>query len=137
GVFARRTCPDADGDAICDVDDILITSPGALDEFDCAPGVAPPSFTWSPGSYDRFQVVMASSPAFAAGTRVTSGSKLLTSTAYTPPAKKWASACAKALQANPLNPVMFLEVKGVDVEASKKNPNRKTSSQVLQVDVVH
>ena len=70
-----------------------------------------------------------------AGTRVTSGDTLMTNTVYTPPGKKWRSACNKALAANPSSPVLYVKVFGVDGDVSKSDPYRKTFSQVVQADV--
>ncbi len=141
GVFGQRFggftgCSDLDGDGLCDVDDVVVTSPLDGDTLDCSdPLVIRPAITWDAGNYEKFRVFMASDPNFVSGTVVTSGDKLFTSTSYTPPVKKWKSACKKALAANPLAPELFFKVFGLDVDASKQDINRKTFSQIVRADV--
>ncbi|MBI3448156.1 MAG: hypothetical protein HY049_04455 [Acidobacteria bacterium] len=136
GVFARQFCNDTDGDGLCDAEDILVTSPIQGAVLDCSsPLLTRPTITWDAGNYDRFRVTVATDPSFAAGTGVTSGSGLLTSTSWTPPGKKWKSACGKAQAANPSSPVLFVRVFGVDLNVSKRDPHRKTFSQVVQAGV--
>jgi len=135
GVFGQRFCPDLDGDGLCDAADILVTDPHAGDSVDCSdPAAVQPIIEWDAGHFDKFKVFIATDPGFAAGT-VSSGKKLITSDSYTPPAKKWKAACTKALAANPSSPVLFIEVQGVDTDVTKRDPHRKTFSQVVQAVV--
>jgi len=133
GVFAQPfACADADADGLCDADEIVVTSPSSGATVDCAdPKNLQPLIAWSPGSFDRFRVYLGTDSAFGKGTFVTSGSTLLKVDAYTPPPKKWASACRKALAADPNNPEIFVRVFGVDAQAGKKDPNRKAFSDVV------
>jgi len=134
GVFGQRYCADFDGDGLCAGQDIFVTSPHAGDAVDCSnPTVTRPAFLWDAGNYEKFRVFIASDPSFAGGSRVASGDRLLTSTTYTPPPKKWKSACKKALAANPVSPVLYIKVQGVDVDLTKNDANRKTFSQVVRV----
>ena len=68
---------------------------------------------------------------------ISSGDTLLKQSFYTVPTKKWKSACRKALAASPLNPKLFIEVYGVNIDVPKSSFNRKTFSQTVQVDVLH
>jgi len=83
------------------------------------------------GNFDRFRVFIGSSPGFEKGTFVTRGDLLIRDDTYTPPPKKWASACKKAIAADPNNPEIFVKVFGVDAEISKRDPFRKTFSAVV------
>ena len=136
GVFGQRFCADLDSDSLCNDEDVVLTGPLAGDGVDCSnPAVIQPVVSWDAGNYERFRVLIASDPNFTSGTQVTSGDRLLTSTTYTPPPKKWKSACKKALSVNPSSPVLYIKVLGVDVDVPKSDPNRKTFSQVVQVTV--
>ena len=136
GVFGQRFCSDLDGDGLCDVEEIVVTSPLEGGTVDCTdPAVIRPVITWSAGNYEKFRVFIAADPSFVTGTVVSSGDRLFSSTSYTPPGKKWKSACKKALSANPSAPVLYIIVFGVDGDVPKSDVNRKTFSQVVQTDV--
>jgi len=135
-VGRRFTCTDVDLDGICDLQDVVLTSPAALATLDCSdPRTIRPTIEWDAGNFDRFRVFIGSDPGFAKGTRVTSGSTLLKASTYTPPIKKWRSACSKAVRANGLNPILFIRILGVDVDVPKSAPNRMSFSQVVQAGV--
>lgn len=137
GVFAQRFTNDIDGDGISDFDDVVLTAPSAnAPPLDCTdPLHARPLITWSPGNYDRFRVFISPDPGFLRGKTVTSGDTLLKTSSYTPPGRKWRSACKKAVLADPNNPILTFGVQGIDRDLPKRDPNRKTFSQHVQVAV--
>jgi hypothetical protein len=141
GVFGRRfgtsaNCSEVDGDGLCDSEDIVVKSPLDGDTLDCSnPALIRPVIAWSEDNLQKFRIFKASDPGFATGTRVTSGSGFFSSTSYTPPKKKWKSACKKALAADPNGPVLYIKVLGVDLDVPKKDPYRMTFSQVVKVIV--
>jgi hypothetical protein len=137
GVFGQRfTCTDVDGDGICDLQDVIVTAPAASATLDChTPLTGRPTIAWDAGDFDRFRVFVGSDPNFPVGSRISSGDTLLRKSLYTVPTKKWKSACRKAIAANALNPTLFIEVFGVNVDVPKNASNRKTFSQVVQVAV--
>jgi len=127
---------DADADSVGDLCDVTLTSPLDTDILDCSdPAAIQPTFTWSTAAFDRFKVSMGSSPGFEKGTVVSSGDRLIQTGSYSPPRKKWISACKKALAANPISPVMFIKVFGKDRDLPKSNPGRTTFSETVQVGI--
>jgi len=137
GVFGQRfSCSDLDDDGLCDAEEIVVTSPLDGDTLDCSnPAVIRPAISWSAGNYQKFRVYISSNSGFTTGTTVTSGSGYFTNTVYTPPLKKWKSACKKAVAANPSAPELFFKVFGVDLDVPKNDVNRKTYSQTVRADV--
>jgi hypothetical protein len=86
---------DSDGDAEGgDACDLSVTFP--LLAADVACGGPPPTIEWSPETYDRYRVLVGWDPSFEGRRKVTSGDRLLRSTSWTIPPRKWARACAKA-----------------------------------------
>jgi hypothetical protein len=136
GIFAQvYGCGDADADGLCDYDDVVLTSPldgATLDGSN--PKLVKPLFAWSPGHYDLFQVLLATDPAFTKGTFIKSGNPTA-ATAWTPPTKKWKSACARARSANPGNPTLYVKVVGRDRSFAKSDPNGVNESQVLELPI--
>jgi hypothetical protein len=139
GVFGQRfKCADRDMDGLCDSQDVIITVPPAGATLDCGdPRTTRPTIEWTAGNYDRFRVFIGSSPAFERGTRISSGNSWLRDTSWTPGRKRWRRACRKAVAADPFNPnpALYIRVRGKDRELRKKDPNRRTYSQVVQVEV--
>jgi len=113
-----------------------ITSPMTGDTLDCTdPKVIRPTIAWDPEGYDVFRVFFSPDPAFPKGNRVSSGSTLLKTPTYMPPAKKWLNACKKAIATNPGSPGLFIKVFGIDKNLSKKDPARKRDTPTVHVDV--
>jgi hypothetical protein len=139
GIFGQRfSCDDSDGDGLCDFKDITVTSPVNGETLDCTdPRTTRPTIAWDAGNYDRFKVLLGSTPGFAKGTRVSSGDTWLRDTTWTPSRKKWRRACRKAVSAYPCSPKppLYIRVLGKDRELPKKDLDRKTYSQIVQVDV--
>ncbi len=101
---------------------------------DCrTPGVRAtrPRIVWDPGPYDRFRVQISWDPAFAKGTRITSGKKLLSRKAWRPGAKAWRRTCNNA------SPYLYIRVFGEDVNIGKRSPIRNVMSAPVQVEPVH
>jgi len=125
GIFAQRFAPT-----------FSITSPRASAVLDChAPILLGPTIRWDAAGYDAFRVLMSPVPGFLKGAVVTSGKTLLKTPSYLVKTVKWQSACSKALTADPNNPILFIEVFGVDKNLSKQDPNRKKFSPAIQVTV--
>lgn len=137
GVFGQRyVCTDADADGLCDLQDLIVTSPAEMAVLDCNnPLTGRPTIQWDAGEFDRFRVFIGTDPNFAVGTKVSSGDTLLRKITYLVPTKKWRIACRKAITADPQNPTLFIEVFGVNVNVPKSASNRKTFSQVVKVFV--
>ncbi|HXI03857.1 MAG TPA: hypothetical protein VNI57_11840, partial [Candidatus Saccharimonadales bacterium] len=95
---------------------------------DCADPSDPnarPEFQWLAGDYEKFKVLMAGSPAFDKGTRVSSGKKKIAGTSWIPNEKRWRNACLKA-QAGGSH--IYVKVLAVAPYMSKNDPRRKTES---------
>jgi hypothetical protein len=115
---------------------LSVVDPVAGGSVDCSdPRNLRPTISWDPDGYDRFRVFISPDPAFGKGQRVSSGDTLLKTTSYTPPVKKWRSACSKALAANPGSPTLYIEVFGLDRDLAKRDPARMRTSPAIQVDV--
>lgn len=128
---------DTDEDLICDSEDVVVTSPPGGERLDCTdPRGSRPTITWNPGNYDRFKPCLASTPTFDKGTR-TCSKKWRRGTSWTPGRKTWRHACKRAVEADPLtpNPLLYIRVLGTDGELRKKDPDRNTYSQVVEVTV--
>ncbi|HEY3177132.1 MAG TPA: Ig-like domain-containing protein [Candidatus Polarisedimenticolia bacterium] len=93
-----NTDGDTEGGDACD---ITITFP-LNGDITCAD--PPPTITWTPEIYTGFRVFVATNPNFA--TRITSGKKLLSPTAWTVTPAKWAAICGKGA------PSLFIKVLG-------------------------
>lgn len=78
---------DAEGGDACD---ITVTFPL---EGDATCADPPPTITWSPEIYDRFEIFIAPAPNFSK--KASSGKGLLTGTSWIVPAGKWAEICGK------------------------------------------
>jgi hypothetical protein len=114
----------------------LVISPLSGATLDCSdPRLSRPTIVWDAEGYDRFRVLFSSNAGFTNNATVSSGDTLLRATFYTPPSKKWRTACAKAIAGNPWKPVLFIEVFGVDLGLSKHDPARKRFGPAVQVDV--
>jgi len=125
GVFAQRFAPT-----------FTLTAPKASSTLSCHPPIlVGPTFAWDTAGYDVFRVLMSPVPGFLKGAVVTSGTKLLKSSTYLVPTTKWQSACSKALTADPNNPILFIEVFGVDKNLPKSDLNRKKFTPSIQVTV--
>ncbi|MBI3450234.1 MAG: hypothetical protein HY049_15135 [Acidobacteria bacterium] len=125
GIFAQRFAPT-----------FTLTSPKASATLSCHPPIlVGPTFAWDAAGYDVFRVLMSPVPGFLKGAVVTSGTKLLKSSTYLVPTTKWQSACSKALTADPNNPILFIEVFGVDKSLPKSDVNRKKFTPAIQVTV--
>ncbi|MBI3449986.1 MAG: hypothetical protein HY049_13860 [Acidobacteria bacterium] len=137
GIFAQQfACTDVDLDGICDLQDVVVTNPLVSDTLDCSnPLALQPTIQWDGGAYDKFRVLIAADAQFTTANRVTSGSTLLKTRSYTPPARKWKKVCDRATAINSVTPQVFVEVYGVDVSVPKSAPNRTTLSQTVQVAV--
>jgi hypothetical protein len=115
----------------------LVTDPPLGGQLDCSdPATLIPTIIWDGSPFDRYRVFLGWDPGFPKGTRVTSGKRLLTSSSWTPPAKKWRRACMEALAADPGNPVLYIRVFGVDQDVPKGHPGRKNIGNVRQADVL-
>jgi hypothetical protein len=133
GIFAQRFSCDTDGDGLCDAEDILLTFPLDGGTLDCrTPGqlATRPLITWSSGHFDRFRVLISWNPSFPKKQRITSGDKLMGKTQWRPSRKKWRRACNKA------HPDLYVRVFGVDRNVGKKNPWRKTRSNLVTTDLL-
>ncbi|MBI3450233.1 MAG: hypothetical protein HY049_15130 [Acidobacteria bacterium] len=125
GIFAQRFAPT-----------FTISSPRASATMSCHPPILQgPTIAWDAAGYDVFRVLLSPVPGFLKGAVVTSGTKLLKSPSYTLTPTKWSSACSKALTADPNNPILFIEVFGVDKNLPKSDVNRKKFSPAIQVTV--
>ncbi len=121
------TQSDADADGLGDACDFVLTSPLEGDTLDCSdPRNVRPMITWDPGVYDRFRVRLSWVSDFSVG--LTSGETLLSTTFWTPGPKKLRRACSNA------NPFLFIEVLGVDRDVPRRDPTRRTFTQVVRVD---
>ncbi len=115
----------------------LVTDPPAGGSVDCSdPATIRPTISWEPIPYDKYRVFVAWDPRFTKGTRLSSGDRLLTTPSWTPNVKKWRRACAKALEANPSSPVLYIQVLGVDVDVAKADPRRKNAGNVREASVL-
>ena len=138
------TQSDIDNDGIGDACDSSIgsgldfTSPTDGSMIDCSdPAVTQPTFMWGATNFDQFQVLMGNNPAFPKGTATKSGKfGKITTNFYTPPAKKWLSACKKTLLGDPNDAVMYVQVKGIDKDVSSSSPLRTGDSPVIMLDVM-
>jgi hypothetical protein len=84
---------DLDDDGAGDACDLTVTFPRS-GPISCAE--RPPVIEWLPGANDRFKVYLSWDPAFKGKGVLSSGSRLLTGTSYTPPSQKWETFCARA-----------------------------------------
>jgi hypothetical protein len=115
--------------------DIIITSPTDGSTLDCSdPALSRPTFTWTPGRFERYKVFVGYDPTFVKGTRVTSGKTLLKTRTWTPGKKKWRKACKKALAGSLFNPVLYIQIMGRDTDLRKRDPARTSYSDTVQVD---
>jgi hypothetical protein len=106
------------------------------DTLDCSdPRTLRPAITWEDYDYDRFKVFMGSDPGFARGTRVTSGDRWIKGKIWAPSRKKWRRVCRKALDADPNNPVLYIQVRGRDRDLGKRHPARVRASPLIQVNI--
>jgi hypothetical protein len=127
---------DTDGDGVGDAceSEVYLTSPLDGATLDCrvlARNVlARPLITWGAGEYDRFRAMISWNPNFPTNQRVTSGETLLRKPRWRPSLRKWRRACDNAY------PYLWIRVFAVDLDVRKSNPNRKTFSNVVQVDVL-
>jgi len=120
---------DTDQDGAGDACDLTVTSPlqGAILAGCSSAHPTPPVIQWTPERFDRFRVLVSWDPGFAAHTFVTSGDRLLRTTVWSPPVRKWKKACRNALAAGQ---TLFVEVFGKDT------PTRETTfSDPVQVTV--
>jgi pectate lyase len=125
---------DADGDGIGDACDMTITQPLSLATLDCrTPGIAStrPRITWDPGDFDRYRVQIAWDPSFGKLKRVTSGATLLKRPAWRPARKTWRRACRNTLS------TLYIRVIGLDRDAGRRDPRRRTLCDVVQVGTLH
>ncbi len=127
---------DGDADGVGDLCDITLTSPLSMDDLDCSdPAAIQPTMTWTQGQYDQFKVFMGTSAGFEKGTFVASGDRWIKAATWMPPKKKWKKACQKAIAAQPGTPIMYVQVLGLDRDASKNNPARTAFSNTAQVSI--
>ena len=125
GIVAQRFAPT-----------FTVTSPRASATLSCHPPILQgPRISWDAAGYDVFRVLLSPVPGFLKGALVTSGTKLLKSPSYMLTPTKWQSACSKALIADPNNPILFIEVFGVDKNLPKSDVNRKKFSPAIQITV--
>ncbi len=126
----------SDGDGRGDSCDIFMMAPLSGGTIDCSdPLNIKPTIAWEPGFYDRFTVEIAWVQGFPKGSKITSGDTPLKVPFYTPPTKKMRKACAQALAADPITPMLFIQVVGKDRDVSSKDPDRNTTSDVVDVNV--
>jgi len=134
GVFAQQFCTNADGDGLCDAEDIILTNPLDGGTVDCrTPGLrsSRPLITWDKGNYDRFRVQVAWDPAFPKAQRITSGDALLTSSKWKPGADAWRRFCNNAGAEG------YIRVFGVDLQRGKNHPLRQTFSNEVAASVLN
>jgi hypothetical protein len=81
-----------------------VTFPARTGDWDC--NDPPPTITWTPEVYDRFRVFISWVPLFSGTKKVSSGDKLLRTTSWTVPQKKWNKVCSNA------NPNLYFRVYG-------------------------
>ena len=125
----------SDADGRGDDCDIMMTSPLDGGEIDCSdPKTIRPTITWAPGFYDRFKVEISWDAGFVKGTVVSSGSTPIKLPMYVPPTKKLRKACAEAMAANPGMPTLFIRVTGKDRDVAASDPDKTTTSDVVEVD---
>lgn len=116
---------DLDGDGAGDACDLTVTDP--LDGEVVTGCTSPPGLSWLAGDFDRFRVILSWSGGYYGTNKVTSGDKLLKTTTWTVPAKKWRKACNGALGAGG---VLHVKVFG------KSTSTRQTGfSEVVTVQV--
>jgi hypothetical protein len=112
--------------------DLALTAPPDGSVVDCSnPALSRPTFTWQPGAYDRFRVVLSPDPAFPAGQRTSSGEDLLSAPSWTPTKKKWGQACRRAASADPADPLLYVRVEGRDRDVPKRDPKRRSESPAI------
>lgn len=131
GIFAQRfSCPDLDGDGICDGEDIIVDEPADGSTVECPARGATgpvPVVSWSPGNYDRFRVAISGDPDFTSGSLVRSSAMLQTATSWTPRTGQWRHACRR------LGPDLYIRVYGEDTDISSSDPRYSTFSNVVHV----
>jgi hypothetical protein len=100
---------------------------------DCSdPKVEVPRIVWDRASFDRFRPQIAWDPSFAKKKRIQSY-VALTGDFWEPNGKKWKKACRKALRENPGNPILYLRVKGKDLDVPKSDPFRNAITPTVTV----
>jgi len=134
GIFAQQfACPDADGDGICDTDDIVITSHVDGDTLDCrTPGMAAtrPTITWQRGNYDRFRAMISWKPNFPKKNRIDTGKDLIGRDSWTPGRKAWKRACSNGASG------LYIRVFGVDQPVGTPDPTRRTRASDVPVNTL-
>jgi hypothetical protein len=114
----------------------LITAPMDGDVLDCTdPSGYQPALAWEPLQYDRFRVLLSWDPRFDPERRVSSGERLLGVPAWSPPARRWRRACARAVAAEPADPRLYIKVLGVDDAAAAESPGRRSFGNVAEAGV--
>ena len=85
--------------------------------------------------YDPVKVFMSPVTTFPSNNRVSGGSSFLKVTSYTPSAKTWKNACAKAIKSNAVTPILFIHDFAQVLLAKGSNPDRLTYSNLVEVHV--
>jgi len=99
----------------------------------CSVEASPPTITWLPGPYDRYKVFVSWDPGFPKEDRISSGDELLRKTSWTVGPRKWQRACSHV---DPMSPVLYIKVLGVDRDVPKSDPRRRAFSDVIVVSVL-
>jgi len=89
----------------------------------------PPTFEWSQNTYDLYRFYLSWDANFTKRNTINSGKHLLGRQFWAPTRKQWRRACNNA------NPSLFLKMMGLDKNAAKGSPSRRTVSAPVQVDV--
>jgi hypothetical protein len=110
---------------------LYFTVPLNGDVLDCSDPNSPPTLTWHPVQFDKFNVFINTDPNFRSTKGITSGKPLLTSTSWTVPKKKWEKLCKLATDGGNL----YIKIQGLDVNVTTKNPLRRFFSPVVVTTV--
>jgi hypothetical protein len=122
---------DDDKNGVGDACDLAVLSPGSGQSLDCRTGAEPPTISWSPTIYDRLKVTVAGSPDMRGKPRITGSRSQLIGSSWRIPPAKWQKLCARA------GATVYVQVKGVDLDTSKKAPRHVHTSPIVEASLQH
>ncbi|HJQ65068.1 MAG TPA: MBG domain-containing protein, partial [Gemmatimonadales bacterium] len=117
GKLGNYTVTTTNGALLVTIQPLAITDPLNAQVLSCSAGAATPMITWLPAQYDKYKVYIGLDAGFVSA--VSSGSTWLRTPSWKVSSKRWRHVCAGSTG------TIYLKVRGLDRDVSKKNPARK------------